>query len=330
MKNTILVTGAAGFIGYHLINNINKKFKNKITIIGIDNINNYYSQKLKLDRVKNLKKKNKNFIFKKIDIRNYKKLSNIFKYYKFNLVVNLAAQAGVRYSLEKPEKYISNNINGFFNILDCSKKFNTKHLVFASSSSVYGDINKYPLKESFATTNPKQLYAATKISNESMAAAYSNLYNMKITGLRYFTVYGPWGRPDMAIFSFVKSLISGQKINVFNQGNHYRDFSYVEDVAEGTQKILFSKKKFYNKNFNVFNIGNNNPIKLLKLVNLIENIIGKKFKKRYLPMQKGDVFKTYSSISKIQKIIQFKPKTNIETGLKKFILWYCKYHKIKI
>ena len=225
--------------------------------------------------------------------------------------------------------YFDSNILGFYNVLKNCEIFKIDHLITASSSSVYGDNNKYPLKESF-TTNPKQLYAATKISNESMAAAYSNLYNMKITGLRYFTVYGPWGRPDMAIFSFVKSLISGQKINVFNQGNHYRDFSYVEDVAEGTQKILFSKKKFYNKYFNVFNIGNNNPTKLLKLVNLIENIIGKKFKKRYLPMQKGDVFKTYSSISKIQKIIQFKPKTNIETGLKKFILWYCKYHKFKI
>jgi UDP-glucuronate 4-epimerase len=328
MKKFILITGAAGFIGYHLINSINKKFKNKVKIVGIDNINNYYSQKLKLDRVRILKKKYKNFIFKKIDIRNYKNLFKIFKYYKFDSVVNLAAQAGVRYSLEKPEKYISNNINGFFNILDCSKKFNIRHLVFASSSSVYGDNNKYPLKESFVTISPKQLYAATKISNEIMAAAYSNLYNMKITGLRYFTVYGPWGRPDMAIFSFVKNLINNRKINIYNKGNHYRDFSYVDDIVDGTQKILFSKKKFFRKNFNVFNVGNNNPIKLLKLINLIENILGKKFKKKYLPMQKGDVFKTYSDIKKIQRIIKYQPKINIETGLKKFILWYREYYKI--
>jgi UDP-glucuronate 4-epimerase len=326
MTKNILITGAAGFIGYHLVRAVNKNFTKKITIVGVDNINDYYSKKLKLDRIKNLKNEYKNFIFKKLDIKDYKKIHSIFDQFKFDLVVNLAAQAGVRYSLEKPEKYISNNINGFFNVLDCAKKFKTKHLVFASSSSVYGEEKKYPCNENFKTANPKQLYAATKISNEVMAAAYSNLYNMKITGLRYFTVYGPWGRPDMAIFSFVKNLIENKKINIYNNGNHYRDFTYVDDIIDGTLKILLSKKKFFKNNFNIFNLGNNIPIKLTKLIYLIENILNKKFTKRYLPLQKGDVFKTCADIKKIQSVIKYKPKTNIKIGLQNFINWYRGYY----
>ena len=328
MKQTILVTGAAGFIGYHLVKAIYKKFNDEIVIVGVDNINNFYSPKLKLDRINDLKKDYKNFIFKKIDITNYKQMLKIFKKYKFDSVVNLAAQAGVRYSLQHPEKYINSNICGFFNILDLSKKFKINHLVFASSSSVYGEQKKYPFKEYYNITNPTQLYAATKVSNEVMAAAYANLYGMRVTGLRYFTVYGPWGRPDMAIFSFLKNLINKKKINIYNQGNHYRDFTYIDDIVDGTLKILINKKKFYKKNFNIFNIGNNKPIKLLKLINLIEHLTKKKFKKNFLNIQMGDVYKTYADIDKIQSVIDYKPKTNIKHGLVKFIEWYKKYYKI--
>jgi UDP-glucuronate 4-epimerase len=327
MKQIILVTGAAGFIGYHLVKKIYKKFNNKALIVGVDNINNYYLPKLKLDRINDLKKKYKNFIFKKLDITNHKDILKIFKKYKFNLVVNLAAQAGVRYSLTNPEKYINSNIFGFFNILNLSKKYKTKHLVFASSSSVYGEQKKYPFKEDLDVMNPTQLYAATKISNELMAAAYANLYNMKITGLRYFTVYGPWGRPDMAIFTFVKNLINKKKINIFNQGNHYRDFTFIDDVADATLEVLVSKKKFFQKNYNVFNIGNNKPIKLLKLINILEILTKKKFKKSFLDIQKGDVYKTYADINKIQSVVNYRPKTNIKDGLRKFIEWYKSYYK---
>jgi UDP-glucuronate 4-epimerase len=328
MKKKLLVTGAAGFIGFHLIKKIYENFDDKIIIVGIDNINSYYSVDLKIKRISELEKRCKRFLFKKIDIKNYNKIFRLFNEYKFDYVVNLAAQAGVRFSLKHPKTYIENNINGFFNILDCSKKFKIKHLVFASSSSVYGEQKKYPFKENFDVTNPEQLYAATKVSNELMSSAYSRLYNMKITGLRFFSVYGPWGRPDMAIFSFVKKLYERKKINIFNRGNHYRNFTYIEDLVDATSKILLYKKDFFKKKFNIFNVGGNKTIKLSKLINYIEIIAGKEFKKNYVNKQKGDVFITSACNLKIQSIINYKPKTNIIDGLKKFISWYKQFYNI--
>ena len=238
-KKIYLISGSAGFIGFHLsLKILSKGFK----VIGVDNLNNYYDVKLKRDRNKILKK-NKNFIFKKVDIKNYSGLEKIFKKYNIDPVIHLAAQAGVRYSLKNPKSYVYNNINGFFNILDISKNFKIKKFIYASTSSIYGIQKKYPLKENFETDNPIQLYAATKKSNEIIAASYSNLYKMRTIGLRFFTVYGPWGRPDMALFRFTRNILSGKPIHVFNRGKHSRDFTYVDDIVDGIYKILVFKNK---------------------------------------------------------------------------------------
>lgn len=320
MKKNILVTGCAGFIGFSVTKDLLRK---GYKIFGVDNINNYYSVKLKKDRIKELNKISKNFKFYKIDISNEKKIFNLFKNIKIDKVLHLAAQAGVRYSLEKPSTYIKSNLNGFFNILQCCKNYNISKLVYASSSSVYGKTGSTPFKENQDTNNPEQLYAATKKSNELMAQAYSNLYKLDITGLRYFTVYGPWGRPDMAIFSFVENALKKKKINIFNQGNHYRDFTYIDDVVDITIKILLAKKKSNNE---IYNIGNNKPIKLSKLIYLIEKKLNLKIKKKLLPFQKGDVFKTFANIKKTKKDFNYNPRNNIESGVSKFIEWYKNYN----
>ncbi len=322
MKNKkYLITGSAGFIGFHL----SKKLLTKgFIVIGIDNLNNYYDQKLKKDRNKILKKF-KNYKFKKIDIRNYKKLESIFKKNLIHGVVNLAAQAGVRYSLKNPRSYIENNINGFFNILELSKKYKIKKLVYASTSSIYGLQKKFPLKENFNTDNPIQLYAATKKSNELMATSYSHLYKMDTVGLRFFTVYGPWGRPDMALFKFTKNIIMGKPIEVFNKGKHERDFTYVDDIVDGIINIIINKKSKFGAK--IFNIGNGKKIKLLKYIQLIEKNLKRKSKKKFLPLQKGDVIKTHSDTKLIKKHYNYQSKTEVSYGVKKFIEWYVSYFR---
>ena len=315
-KKIYLITGSAGFIGFHLSKKIlSKGFK----VIGVDNLNNYYDIQLKKKRNLILKK-NKNYIFEKIDIKNYKNLESVFKKYKIYKVIHLAAQAGVRYSLKNPRSYIDNNINGFFNILEISKNYRVKKFIYASTSSIYGLQKKFPLKENFNTDNPIQLYAATKKSNELMATSYSYLYKMDTVGLRFFTVYGPWGRPDMALFKFTKNIIKGKPIEVFNKGKHERDFTYVDDIVEGIIKIVFSKKNKFGSQ--IFNIGNGKKIKLLKYIQLIEKNLKKKAQKKFLPLQKGDVFKTHSDTRLIKKHYNYKPTTDVNHGVKKFIEWY--------
>ena len=334
-----LITGAAGFIGFHLSLYLLKK---KIKVVGIDNINNYYDQKLKLDRIKILKKY-KNFFFHKLNIENKKKVELIFNKYKINSVVNLAAQAGVRYSVSHPEKYIKTNINGFFNIINYSQKNKIKHFVYASTSSVYGRNENYPLKEDFSSTHPAQIYAATKRSNELIAHSYSSIFNLPTTGLRFFTVYGPWGRPDMALFKFTKNIINKEKIDLYNNGHHVRDFTYIDDIVKSiflASKKIPKKNKLYNfkkmnpKNsycpFRVLNIGGNQCVKLKTFIEIIEKNIGIKSKKNYLPMQLGDIYKTQASTDWVKKNIKFTPKIKINAGIKKFLDWYFQYYKVKI
>ena len=334
--NYILITGAAGFIGFHLSK---KLILNNFKVIGIDNINNYYGKKIKLDRLKILSRlKKKKFIFLKTDLKNKKSLNKIFKIYKIQYVVNLAAQAGVRYSLKNPQAYIDSNIQGFFNILDVSRKNNVKHFIYASTSSVYGMNKKIPFAEKDNVNHPLQLYASTKRSNELIAHAYSNLYNLPTTGLRFFTVYGPWGRPDMALFIFVKKILENKSINIFNYGNHVRDFTYIDDIVDGIKRVIFKvpkknffdKVKFPNKStspFRILNIGNGKPIKLKEFINEIEKNLGKKGKKKYLPLQEGDVIGTHSDINEISKLTKYKPKYSYKIGIKKFISWYLNYYK---
>jgi UDP-glucuronate 4-epimerase len=333
-----IVTGSAGFIGFHLCKTLIKNKKNRI--IGLDNLNNYYSVKLKKDRLSYLKKINinKNFLQYKIDISNYKKLEKIFKKIKPDFVINLAAQAGVRYSLKHPEEYLKNNMIGFFNIMDLSKKYKIKHLVYASTSSVYGLNKKMPFSENFTADHPIQFYAATKRSNEIMAHSYSYLYNLPTTGLRFFTVYGPWSRPDMSLYNFAENISKNKKIEVFNYGNHVRDFTYVDDIVDGIIKSIFKlpkKKKLIKPNpgespapFQIFNIGNNRPIKLMDYIKLIEKNLQKKAIIKYLPLQPGDIHATKADIKKISKILKYKPKTNIKDGIRNFIDWFKKYKKL--
>ena len=302
----ILITGAAGFIGYHLTN---KLIKTKHKIFGIDNFNNYYSVKLKKDRVKDLINQKGKFIFYKNDICNKEFVNKIFKKNKFDIVINLAAQAGVRYSIKNPESYIKRNIIGYFNILEACRFNKVKHLIYASTSSVYGDSTKFPLSENLNTNKPLQLYAATKLSNELMAHSYSSLFNLRTTGLRFFTVYGPWGRPDMALFLMTKNIILGKKIKLFNYGNHIRDFTYVDDVIDAILKITLSKKKFRSKS-EVYNIGNGKPVHLRKYIKEIELCLGKKAKIENLPLQMGDIVKTHASIKK-----RFKKISNLNQNL---------------
>ena len=321
----ILITGSAGFIGYHTT----KKFiENKIKVIGVDNINDYYSKKLKIDRIKNLRKNkfNQYFKFYKTDITNQKSMEKIFSREKIKYVVHLAAQAGVRYSLINPNSYTKNNLIGTAIILELSKKYKIKDLFLASTSSVYGLNKEYPFKENLKTDSPAQYYAATKKSNEVMAFSYSQLYKLRTTVLRFFTVYGPWGRPDMALFKFTANMLKKKSIPVFNYGNHIRDFTYVEDVANIIFKIFKKKKKY---SFNIFNVGNNKPVNLKIYIKEIEKNLNIKSKKKFLPLQTGDVYKTFSDSSKLYKFIKYKPKTNVNYGIKEFIKWYINYFKVK-
>ena len=319
----ILITGCAGFIGFHVSLKL-IKFK-KYNVVGIDNINNYYDTKLKVNRLK-LLKRNKNFSFKKIDISNKSKILNLYRNYKFDIVLNLAAQAGVRYSINNPQKYFDSNLKGFFNILEASRIYKIKHLIFASTSSVYGNNKKFPLEENFNTDKPLSFYAATKKSNEILAFSYSNIYKLPTTGLRFFTVYGPYGRPDMALFKFTKSILNNKKLELYNHGNHIRDFTYVDDVSNCIFKLI-NKPPKNEIPFEIFNIGSNKPQKLMNFLQIITKNLNKKPKTIYKSMQKGDVIKSHASIKKINKKIYFKPKTKIAKGIENFIDWYKVYYK---
>ena len=319
----ILITGVAGFIGFHFANQILKK-KNNIKILGIDNINEYYDVDLKKYRLK-LLKKNKNFKFIKLDITNKKKLFLLSKF-KFDYILHLAAQAGVRYSIKNPATYFDNNILGFFNILEFSRMVNIKHLVYASTSSVYGNNSKFPLIETLNTDKPLSLYAASKKTNEVLAYSYSNIYKLPTTGLRFFTVYGPYGRPDMALFKFTKSIIRNKKIELFNNGNHSRDFTYIDDIVAGIISII--DKPLKNKiPYNLFNISSGKKINLKKYLDIIEKSLNLKAKIKNLPLQKGDVKTTHGSIKKINLYANYSPKFNIKIGINEFVKWYKNFYK---
>ena len=316
----IFVTGCAGFIGYHLCENL---LKSNFKVYAIDNLNNYYDPKLKKDRLKNLKKNN-NFFFYKSDLLHKTKIQNIISVHKIKFIIHLAAQAGVRHSIKNPKTYLDSNIIGFFNILEISRKNNIKHLVFASTSSVYGRSNIFPLNEKFNTDQPLSFYAATKKSNELMAYSYANIYKLPCTALRFFTVYGPYGRPDMSLFKFTKAMLEKKKIELFNKGHHERDFTYVEDIVKGIM-LLIKKPSSESIPYKCFNIGNGSSKKLLSFLKVIEDYLKIKAKIDYLPLQEGDVIKTHADINSLNKYAGYKPKINVKIGVKNFIDWYKKY-----
>ena len=315
----ILITGCAGFIGFHLTYKILDNFN--YCIFGIDNLNNYYDLSLKNQRIKKLKNINKKFKFSKIDIQNEKRIDKLFKVEKFDCVINLAAQAGVRYSIKHPEKYFNSNIKGFFNILCASKKFKVKHMIFASTSSVYGNQTKFPIKEDANTDKPLSFYAASKKSNEVMAYSFSNIYKLPLTCLRFFTVYGPLGRPDMALYKFVEKMSNNEPIELFNKGEHIRDFTYIDDVVN----YIISVIKKPSKNiipYQVLNVGSNKPKSLKYFLKIIQKNFNKKVKFQKKNLQIGDVYKTHADNTKLIKLINKKFYTPIDIGIKRFINWY--------
>ncbi len=333
--NRVLITGAAGFIGFHLSMRL---LKDGCHVAGIDNLNSYYDVKLKEARLEKLTSF-ENFSFYKMDISDKKSLEEIFNNTKYDVVVNLAAQAGVRYSIENPHAYVDSNIVGFVNLLEACRHNDVKHLVFASSSSVYGANTKMPFSVHNNVDHPVSLYAATKKANELMAHAYSHLYGMHCTGLRFFTVYGPWGRPDMALFLFTKAILEEKPIKIFNHGRMQRDFTYIDDITEGVVRIMARLPEpdpTWNGDnpdpgtsyarYKIYNIGNNNPVELMEFIGVIEKVLGKKAKKEFLDLQPGDVPATYADIDDLIKDVGFKPETTIETGIKQFILWYNDYY----
>lgn len=337
MKEKVLVTGAAGFIGFHLVNLlIDKGFE----VVGIDNINDYYDVKLKEERLSLLNKR-ENFTFYKMDLIEREAINGLFKDNKFDYVVNLAAQAGVRYSIINPYAYVDSNLIGFINILEAARKYPVKHLIYASSSSVYGGNKTIPFSTNDQVDHPVSLYAATKKSNELMAHVYSHLYGIPTTGLRFFTVYGPWGRPDMAYFSFVRDILEDKAIKVFNHGKMERDFTYIDDIIEGIYRLLPSAPKAdpswdESKDeisssfapYKIYNIGNNQPVKLERFISILEEKLGKKAKKVYMEMQPGDVVKTYADTADLERVINFKPETSIEVGLGNFVQWYKEFYEL--
>ena len=331
----ILVTGAAGFIGFHLSRRL---LKDGFHVFGVDNLNDYYDVNLKKNRLKQLAE-NPRFTFYRTDLSDLLGLTNIFKSAPMDAVVNLAAQAGVRYSIKNPHAYVQSNLVGFVDILECCRHHGVKHLVFASSSSVYGANTNMPFSVHNNVDHPVSLYAATKKSNELMAHTYSHLYKLPCTGLRFFTVYGPWGRPDMALFLFTKAILSGQPIQVFNHGKMRRDFTYIDDIVEGVVRVIGSipqPNPDWSGNtpdpgtsyapYRIFNIGNNNPVELTQFIEAVEKALGKKAEKQFLDMQPGDVAETYANIDDLYAAVGFKPETTIEKGIGAFIEWYRSYY----
>lgn len=330
----VLVTGAAGFIGYHLCQ---KLLREGYRVIGLDNLNNYYSVQLKLDRLKQLGIKKleikynqiyasdcfDDFQFIKLDIADKEELPNLFNTYSFYKVFNLAAQAGVRYSLENPFAYVDSNIVGFINLLECMRHHKVERLIYASSSSVYGNNQKVPFSETDKVEEPISVYAASKITNELLAYTYSHLYGVQTIGLRFFTVYGPWGRPDMAIYLFSQAIMNDQPIKVFNFGNLSRDFTYIDDIIQGLMQTL--KKGLPEKAYRIYNIGNSKPVALMDFIAAVELALGKTAKKEMLPMQQGDVSTTWADVTKLQRDFDYKPQTNLQEGVNKFIEWLNSY-----
>ncbi|MDD2623358.1 MAG: NAD-dependent epimerase [Candidatus Riflebacteria bacterium] len=331
----ILVTGAAGFIGF----SVSKRLAEQdIEVVGYDSINDYYDPRLKFDRLQ-VRNEFKNFTFVHADLCDNEKLNETFREYKFDRVINLAAQPGVRYSLQNPKAYVDSNVVGFLNVLEACRNHRIAHLVFASSSSVYGSNEQMPFSEHHNTDHPVSLYAATKKANELMAHAYSHLYNIPVTGLRFFTVYGPWGRPDMAPFLFTKAILEGQPIKVFNNGLLKRDFTYIDDIVEGVLRITetipepgsdYDKKNpdpaFSHAPYVIYNIGNNKPVELMRFIEILEEKTGKEAVKEMMPMQPGDVLATYADIDRLAKCADFRPDTPLEIGLERFVDWFKKYY----
>ena len=316
IKEKILVTGCAGFIGMHLCKSL---LDDGFEVRGIDNMNSYYDKSLKNDRIKILKVFS-NFFFEEVDLNNLEAIKMIFESFKPDKVVNLAAQAGVQYSLINPSAYIKSNVSGFLNILECCKDYNVRGLIYASSSSVYGSNKKVPFSELDNVDSPISIYAATKKSNELMARVYNHLYNLNSTGLRFFTVYGEWGRPDMAYYSFTKKILNNEQIEVYNYGKVERDFTYIDDIVTGIKASI--EKNF---SYEIFNLGNSKKEKVLDLIKVIENKLDKKAKIVLKPLKSGDVKSTNADITKSSKMLGYNPKTNIDTGLGKFIKWYLDY-----
>nr|WP_319269297.1 NAD-dependent epimerase [uncultured Draconibacterium sp.] len=335
----VLVTGTAGFIGFHLAN---KLLEQGVEVVGIDNINDYYSTELKYARLaeagisneaenwhkKVVSTKYPAYSFVRMNLEDREQIDQLFETEKFDMVCNLAAQAGVRYSIENPRAYIDSNIVGFINILEACRHYNIQHLVYASSSSVYGNSKKMPLSVDDTVDNPVSLYAATKKSNELMAHTYSHLFGIPTTGLRFFTVYGPWGRPDMAYFSFTKNILAGDTIKIFNHGDLYRDFTYIDDIVEGIIKILNGPPSSETgAPYKVHNIGNSSPVKLMEFIETIEKALGQEAVKEYHDMQPGDVYKTYADVSALEKDFGYSPDTTLAKGIGEFVKWYKEFYK---
>ncbi len=341
----VLVTGAAGFVGYHLARAL---VIQDHEVVGLDSINDYYDVNLKYDRLsetgiernsiewnKPVKSKTfPNYCFVQMNLKDSEELNKLFSDIGFDIVINLAAQAGVRYSISNPMAYVESNVTGFMNILECARNFKIKHLIYASSSSVYGINDEVPFSEDFNTDKPVSLYAATKKSNELMAYTYSHLYGIPTTGLRFFTVYGPWGRPEMSPILFAKAITENRPIKVFNHGDLSRDFTYVDDIVSGVCKVLVLPAPEERTTvtgrttppYRIFNIGNNAPVKLMYFIELIEKSLGKKAIKEMLPMQQGDVYETYANIEALKEFADYSPVTNIESGIDKFVAWFKDYY----
>lgn len=343
----ILVTGSAGFIGFHLANRLLERGNE---VVGLDNINDYYDVRLKYGRLKDAginedkvcdgelvqSSRYDNYRFVKEDITNKAFLLNLFEIEKFDVVVNLAAQAGVRYSLEKPDEYISSNVQGFLNIAESCRYFPVKHLIYASSSSVYGTNTKIPFSINDPVDHPVSVYAASKKANELLAHTYSHLFKIPTTGLRFFTVYGPWGRPDMALFMFTKKILDGETISVFNNGEMKRDFTYIDDIVEGIIRIIdkpaINEQEIINNEFNgsplyrLYNIGNSSPILLTDFIDGLEKALGEKAKKQYLPLQPGEVLSTWADVDDLINHFNYQPTTKLDEGISKFVKWYREFY----
>ncbi|MBF0140038.1 MAG: NAD-dependent epimerase [Magnetococcales bacterium] len=333
----VLVTGVAGFIGFHLAKHL---LAREDQVVGLDNMNNYYDPKLKHARL-NILLQNHNFKFSAMDLADRKSLQQLFHQYRFDRVVNLAAQAGVRYSVENPDAYIQSNLLGYANLLEDCKNHQVGHLVFASSSSVYGANTRMPFSVHQNVDHPLSLYAATKKANELMAHSYAHLFALPATGLRFFTVYGPWGRPDMALFKFTRAILADQPMDIFNHGNMKRDFTYIDDIVEGIVRVMDRPpvpNTHWDSNnpdpasskapYRIYNIGNNNPVELMRYIEALEHSLGKKGIKNMLPMQMGDVPATWADTDDLMADIGFQPQTSIETGIEQFVRWYRDYYQV--